>query len=451
MISLPKTLLFRTATTLSLALLLLSFIFTASMAYFIMLPVGKRSADDLSALLVLATKTWVELPVDMRSNFLNELKSEYGIQLVDSDYALETKENLSIKPYLNLLKEALQTRLNLPQNITVGVDINDAQHVWINIPLENQYIRFGISVERIGARPPKAMMSMALAILVFALGTALILARRLTKPLEMLSKATTAIGRGEKSVIPEDNATEEVKMLAHQFNKMSRQVSELLKNRTTLLAGISHDLRTPLTRLRLALEINASSMDKTVQAQCEHNIEEMEQLLDQALQLARGVSHKEVSHTIDLVHLLTTLAAQLDAQYQLTKDCSNCRVLFEPEASIGSSLKIKVPEQSLLRILRNLLENALRYGNKQSVTIHLSQTSKHIYIRIIDQGLGIPADKLERVFQPFYRLEHSRNQQTGGSGLGLAIVKQLADANQWGIQLVSSPKGGTQALLSIPN
>ncbi len=445
-----KTLFFRTATTLTIALLLLALIFSASTSYFIMVPVAKRSADDLSALLVLAAKTWVELPYETRPDFIQELENGYGIHLTESDQIEEASSNIPILIYLNLLRSSLQERLGMAPKISVSVDKNDKENVWINIPVNNRYIRFGISVERIGARPPKAMISMVIAILIFSLGTALILARRLTKPLEMLSAATSVVGRGEKSLVPEDHATEEVKILAHNFNQMSLEVSELLENRTTLLAGISHDLRTPLTRLRLALEINASSTDSHLQSQLEDNIDEMEQLLDQALQLARGVSNKEKPTPVDIINLLNTLSSQLDAQYQMSQECQDCRVLFEQDDNIGDNLTLTLSEQSLLRILRNLLENALRYGNKQTIIIHLSKTKNDIKIAVLDHGLGIPNDKLKSVFRPFYRLEGSRNQQTGGSGLGLAIVKQLADANHWNVQLLPRKEGGTQAVLTLP-
>lgn len=445
-----KTLFFRTVTTLTVSLLLLAFIFTASTAYFIMVPVAKRSAGDLSALLVLAAKTWVELPYETRPDFLQELESAYGIHLVESDYIEVSEDKIPRLMYLNLLRHALQERLGMTSNISISVDKNDAENVWINIPVNNRYIRFGISVERIGARPPKAMISMAIAILILSLGTAFILARRLTKPLEILSKATSAVGRGEKSLIPEDDVTEEVKTLAHNFNCMSLEVSELLENRTTLLAGISHDLRTPLTRLRLALEINASSTDAHFQTQLEDNIDEMEQLLDQALQLARGVSNKEKPSSIDIVNVLKTLASQLDAHYQMSQDCQNCRVLFEQDDSMSDDLTLWLSEQSLLRVLRNLLENALRYGNKQTIIIQLKKAENDIVISILDRGLGIPKDKLKSVFRPFYRIERSRNQQTGGSGLGLAIVKQLVDANHWNVQLLPRKGAGTQAVLMIP-
>ncbi len=141
---LPNTLFFRTASTLTLSLLLLSIIFVASAAYFVMVPVGKRSADDLSALLELAAKTWVELPPETRADFVHELQTAHGIRLVESDKPAETSANLPIYIYLHLLKQSLQRRLGEQFDITLGVDANQPDWVWINIPFNDEYIRFGI-------------------------------------------------------------------------------------------------------------------------------------------------------------------------------------------------------------------------------------------------------------------------------------------------------------------
>ncbi len=281
---------------------------------------------------------------------------------------------------------------------------------------------------------------MGLAILILALGTALILARRLTQPLEMFSNATNAIGRGEKNLIDEDSGPDEIRNLAHNFNRMAQQVSELLENRTTLLAGISHDLRTPLTRLRLALEIDGAALDDSVRRQFAQNIEDMEQLLQQSLSLAQGISKQETTARIDLVRFLDVLCAQIEAQ-------NPGRIHFNAAAQIGNHLEFSVAEQALLRILHNLIDNALRYSNDQPVTIRLDLLQARPLISVLDRGPGIPQDQLNQVFRPFYRLEQSRNLKTGGSGLGLAIVKQLADVMGWRISMHPRNGGGNEARL----
>jgi two-component system, OmpR family, osmolarity sensor histidine kinase EnvZ len=444
---LPNTLFARTASTLTFSLLLLAVIFITSSVYFVMAPVVKRSADDLAALLVLAAETWHELPLNSRADFAAELKKTHDIVLLQGEALIEKENNIPARIYLNLLRESLETRVK--QNIYIDLkhEKSPSARVWINMPVADEFIRFGITVERVGARPSVALVAIGMSILLFVIGTTLILARSLSRPLETLSKATSMVGKDEQITIPENQGTEEFRTLARNFNQMSQEVKNLLENRTTLLAGISHDLRTPLTRLRLALEINAESIDTDFKTQLENNIEEMEQLLSQSLQLARGISKEENLKPVDLVIILTTLASQLEAQYQQQRPSEKNWINFQTDPDVVNKKIYLLPEQSLLRILRNLLENALRYGNGQPVTIQLGQYHGDPLITILDRGPGIPQQELDNVFQPFYRLEQSRNLQTGGSGLGLAIVQQLTLAFGWDVSMHPRAGGGNEARL----
>jgi len=446
---LPNTLFFRIATTLVITLLLLSIVILASSVYFVLVPVGKRSADDLAALLVLSSQTWVELPPDTRVDFKRELVSAHGIQLFAEERPLDARNPLKFYIYQRLLQQSLEKRLGGKVSVTRGTLPNQPDWVWFVLPTAEGPLQLGISLERIGAHPPVVLIAMVIAIMVLAIGAALTIALRISRPLAILSAATTSVGRGEQKIIAEDKGPDELVTLSRNFNRMSQQVAELLENRTTLLAGISHDLRTPLTRIRLALEINANSMDQAYRSSLENNIDEMEQLLEQTLLLARGIDKKEPEKDLDLFKLLSTLASQLDAEWLLQNPQSKTRIMFIAEESLDNSLTWKLPEQSILRVLRNLLENALRYGNNQPVSIHLSMQQGSPLISIMDRGSGIPEQEIDAVFHPFYRLEASRNQKTGGSGLGLAIVRQLCQAQGWQIKLLPRPGGGTEARLRL--
>jgi len=445
----PNTLFVRTASTLIVSFLLLSMIILASSAYFVIVPVGKRSADDLAALLVLASQTWVELPPETRPDFETELMHAHSIKLIKAERPLDAPMRLQFYIYQRLLQKALEKRLGGDKKVTMGADKNQPGWVWISIPTVENALQFGISVERIGARPPIALLAMLIAILVLAIGTALIIALRISRPLAILSSATTTVGKGGNIIVAENGGPAELTTLAHNFNRMAHEVTELLENRTTLLAGISHDLRTPLTRIRLALEINADAIDSAYRSELENNLEEMEQLLEQALLLARGIDKKEPFKQRDLVTLLSTLASQLEAECLLQHPHSECEILFQADSALSNSLVRALPEQSFLRVLRNLVENALRYSDNKPVAIQLSLQGDYPQISIMDRGPGIPEKELEAVFRPFYRLEGSRNLKTGGSGLGLAIVRQLCEALGWKITLHSRPGGGNEARLLL--
>jgi len=443
----PNTLFFRTATTLVIALLLLSIVFLASSAYFVIVPVGKRSADDLAALLVLASQTWVELPPETRPDFERELMTAHGVQFFAAERPLDTKNRLKFYIYQRLLQNALEKRLGGKVKVTRGTVSSQPDWVWFVLPSAEGPLQLGISLGRIGAHPPIALIAMVIAIVILAIVTALTIALRISRPLAILSAATNTVGQGEKIIIAEDKGPDEIVTLARNFNRMSQQVTELLENRTTLLAGISHDLRTPLTRIRLALEINANSIDSESRSGLYNNIAEMEQLLEQALLLARGIDKKEPLEERNLVSLMSTLASQLEAEWLLQHPNSEARIIFEADASLSNSLTWTLPEQSILRVLRNLIENALRYGNNKPISIQLSMQQGFPLISIKDRGPGIPEQEIDAVFRPFYRLEASRNLKTGGSGLGLAIVRQLCQALGWEIRLIPQSGGGTEARL----
>lgn len=445
----PNTLFFRTASTLIISFLLLSLIVLASSAYFVIVPVGKRSADDLAALLVLASQTWAELPPETRPDFETELMHAHSIKLVKAERPLDAPMRLQFYIYQRLLQKALEKRLGGDTRITMSAKKDQPGWVWITLPTVENSLQFGISIERIGARPPVALLAMAIAMVVLAIGTALIIALRITRPLAILSSATTTVGKGGNVIVVDNNGPDELVNLAHNFNRMSHEVTELLENRTTLLAGISHDLRTPLTRIRLALEINADTTDSAYRSGLESNIEEMEQLLEQALLLARGIDKKESLKQRDLVSLLSTLASQLEAECLLQHPDSECEITFQADSALNNSLIWALPEQSFLRVLRNLVENALRYSDNKPVAIELSRRGDYPLISIMDRGPGIPEKELEAVFRPFYRLEGSRNLKTGGSGLGLAIVRQLCQALGWKITLHPRQGGGNEAQLLL--
>ena len=244
------------------------------------------------------------------------------------------------------------------------------------------------------------------------------------------------VGHGHLPQPVAEDGPGELARLSRHFNQMVEQVRELLSARTTLLAGISHDLRTPLARMRLALEILRDTGDASMMDRLEAEIAQTNRLIGQVLDLARGLE-QEPAQPVDLAPLLQRLAEQFS-----TPDT--------PVRIVLGVTRARVPVLALSRALGNLLQNSARYAAGSPIELHASTPGRVLRIGVLDRGPGIPADQLPRMLQPFQRMEPSRNPGTGGSGLGLAIVRELARAHGWQLEIGPREQGGLQAWLTLP-
>lgn len=422
-----------TAITVATTLLIFQLILIVAIVNYVMLPMARRSADDLAALLVLSAQTWVELPPETRKDFELELAQKHQFMLYDDAAPLPPRTGFY--PYLSLLDNALTARTGEP--VSIKVTNFDTTWFWAEIHTGDKLIRIGFPKERLTTDPPSMLLLACIATIVFTLFTALVLARRITRPLAYFAAAAQRVGEGD---IPEsfpETGIRELSSLAVTFNQMAFRVRELLANRTTMLAGISHDLRTPLARMRLAIEMLPDSADHNLVARLQHDVDEMNQLIGECLTFSREIQ-KEPPQRVDVNILLE----------ELTDNARNegAQVALRTEGN----WVLSAGPMALRRILTNLLSNAIRYGSGGTVEVNFSRTGDTAVIRILDRGPGIPLQELENVFHPFYRLESSRSAATGGSGLGLAITRQLADANGWKVELLPREGGGTEARLTIP-
>jgi two-component system osmolarity sensor histidine kinase EnvZ len=251
------------------------------------------------------------------------------------------------------------------------------------------------------------------------------------------SSPPPTLGRGETPELLRRNRTTRARRPGAPFQSPDQaRISELLDARTTLLAGLSHDLRTPLARMRLALEMLERRPDPAWIARLDSDIGEMNRLIGELLELARGLG-QEQAQGIELAPWLETLAERVrESGTAIEVDCL--------------ALRIDVPTSALQRVLGNLLGNAQRYAEGSALQIRAEVSPGECRIGILDGGPGIPEAQLDAVFQPFHRVDASRSPTTGGAGLGLAIVQQLAQANGWRVWLENRPEGGLAAWVSLP-
>ena len=428
----PRTLFGRTALTLGIALLLMQVLALGIIAWQINFPLSRRAADDLASLMVLSAKTWVELPPITRADFEHELKTNHGLTIGAAREPLPA--STSYLRYRFVLEASLTQRVGRPVPVHTTAD---PTWYWADIPAGGQMVRLGFARERIGTSPPAAIALLLAAIATLTLITALILARRLTRPLAQLAQAAARVGQGESPEPLPEQGPEELALLARRFNRMVDEVRELLANRTTLLSGISHDLRTPLARMQLALEMLPRAVDTKLVDGLRRDVEEIDRLIGQFLELGRGLEAGQRMST-DLRALLEDIVA----------DARRGGAEIHLNATAGGII-MTLNTMALRRILANLVANAMRYGGGKPVDIELERSGDDSVIRVLDRGPGIPESEREAVFRPFHRLEPSRSAATGGSGLGLAVARQLAQANGWNIELLARAGGGTEARLTL--
>lgn len=306
--------------------------------------------------------------------------------------------------------------------LTLSIPLPDGQ--WLNVAT-------GFRPERTNWAWP-SIVSMTLAAFAILLVVALTV-RRITRPLKALSNAAEQLGRGEDVAPLAETGPAELQRTTAAFNAMRERLTRFVRDRTVMLAAISHDLRTPLTSLRLHAELVEEGETRTKLLAI---LEEMQRMTEATLAFARAEATHEKTRPVDLSALVGSLSDDLT---ELGMD-----------VTFAGADKTPLPCRpvSLRRALRNMLENAVNYGHRARVA--LEESANEIAIVIDDDGPGIAEEDRERVFGPFVRLEESRNRETGGIGIGMAIARTIVRAHGGDITLENRAQGGLRATLRLP-
>ncbi|MGI9510685.1 MAG: ATP-binding protein [Geminicoccaceae bacterium] len=307
-------------------------------------------------------------------------------------------------------------------NVIVSIMLTGGE--WLNLESRLLPPKFGW---KLPALTWLSLMGVALSTVV------IIMVKRITRPMAALAAAAERAGRGEDidplpAVGPID-----VRQTTHAFNRMHARLKRFIQDRTQMLAAMSHDLRTPITTLRLRAEFIE---DDEIRDKILETLEEMQRMTEATLAFVREEAAVEPTRKVDLVALIDSVVVDFaDLGHAAT---------FEPTASCIYDCR----PAGLKRAIRNLLENALRYGEKADVD--LVEDAERLVISIVDQGPGIPENEIERMFHPFVRLDESRSEETGGIGLGLAIARSIIRSHGGDIDLVNRVDVGLIARIILP-
>jgi two-component system osmolarity sensor histidine kinase EnvZ len=306
----------------------------------------------------------------------------------------------------------------------------------IRIDVADGVLEVLVPRDRVTIAQPHLFMAWMLVSSLLLIGVAVLFLRGQVRPIEKLARAAEAFGKGRAVPDFKPYGATEVRRAAQAFVTMRERIDRHVGQRTEMLAGVSHDLKTPLTRMKLALAMMPASADNDA---LRDDIAEMEHMLDEYLAFARGEGGED-SVATDLAGLVRDTASGV-ARARRT-DTTRLTV------AAPDSFPVSVKPAALRRCLTNLIDNAFKHGRHVAVT--LTRDTRLAEIIVEDDGPGIPEARHEEAFRPFHRLDEGRNLQTGGSGLGLAIARDIARAHGGDIFLGESPMGGLKATIRLP-
>jgi two-component system osmolarity sensor histidine kinase EnvZ len=305
----------------------------------------------------------------------------------------------------------------------------------IHVEARDGVLRLLIPRDRITVSAPNIFVLWMVGSALILLALAVVFLRNQVRPIERLAFAAENFGKGRAVPDFKPYGATEVRRAAQAFITMRERIDRHVGQRTEMLAGISHDLKTPLTRMKLAFAMMGDSADiKALRA----DIAEMERMLDEYLAFARGEGGEDAirANLGDIVRDAATAATPA------RKDIDRLSIQVDETIALG------VRRMAMKRCIVNLIDNALKHG--KHVEVKLTRNEQSAEITVDDDGPGIPEERREEAFRPFHRLDEGRNLQTGGSGLGLAIARDIVRAHGGELVLEQSPLGGLRAIVRLP-
>ena len=391
-------------------------------------PIAREIAQQTVTIVNLTRAAIVNADPRLRRELLLDLNETEGIRVFVSNPD-ERLEGVPSEPMLDMI--GARVRVALGPGTRLAFARNGIEGYWVSFNLDED--EFWVKLERERLEPDFATqwIGWGLFALLLSLVGAWFIASRISRPLAALTRAAQQVGRGEHVDPAPEAGPREIRMLATAFNQMSADLERLERDRAMVLAGISHDLRTPLARLRLGLEMIGG--DRSMSEGLAADIDEMDKIIGQFLDFAKGESEAGIETALDeLVDDICERYAKLG------------RALVRGKPS---AIRLSLAQMAVRRAISNLIDNALRYSSTP-IEIEVRQEGGFAVIEVRDRGPGIPASEAERMKRPFTRLEAARSD-AGGSGLGLAIVDRVARMHGGRLDLLPREGGGLVARLLL--
>ncbi len=428
----PRTLVARVMLLIALILAIGQFAALKIFDYFDREPRAVAAALQATSVVNLTRAALLAAQENRRIALLSDFSGREGVRIYAVDL-MEQVEPLPNDPYIQMMAAVIRQRLG--NETLIAINHLGLPGLWVSfsIGLDD----FWVVIPRIQVeRPfPWQWLGWAGLVALLSLVGAYVIAARINQPLSLLAAAANKLRQGEAPPKLPVVGSEEMREVNRTFNEMSAALARLDNERRLLLAGISHDLRTPLARLRLAVEMLPEEQARSLKDGMVQDITDMDEIIHQFLDFVRGIEG-EPTLMVDINTLLNSLAER------------HARAGHDLELKLARAHLVPLRPLAMQRLLDNLVDNAFAYG-KGTVTVCTEITADSIVVSVLDDGPGIPLSQMTRLLRPFERLDTARGKESG-SGLGLAIADRIAKLHKGQLELINRPQGGLEVRLTLP-
>ena len=428
----PRSLLWRSVLLIALLLVVANLAWVQIFRVSERVPRARQTAQQIASIINITRWALISADPAKRYDLLSDLSQSEGIQV----YVAGDNERIAPLPNREFVQEvANELRRQLGPETKITLNRSGVRGAWVSFNIDNDGYWVYMPRGRLDRNEPLRWIGWGALVLILALGGAYFIVSLINRPLRELTRAAGQMGRGTTPQPVTESGPSETGTLAQAFNQMAADLQRLDDERALLLAGVSHDLRTPLSRIRLGLEMMGDKDDDELKSGLVQDIEDIDLAIGQFLDFARLRDTEEAVPGTNL----NSLAENVISRYVRAGKPVHCR--------LGTTRALPLRPRAMQRLLGNLIDNALRHGGSE-VDVVTGEDDKCVYIEVLDRGPGIPDDAVERMLQPFTRLDTARGGS--GTGLGLAIVDRIARMHEGRIRLLQREGGGLRARVELP-